>query len=293
MFVEKYRPDDFKNVVGLNQAIIKLMNNDMPHFMFIGPAGTGKTTTAKIIINFLGCNVLKLNGSDERGIDTIRNKVKEFAMTLSTDGHFKIVFLDEMDALTKDAQAILRNLMETYAENCRFIMTANYSNKILDPIKSRCQIYEFKNPSKNDVLNRLQEISKLENINISELILKKLILKYYPDIRSMINKLEELSKHENITEDLININDAKIKELYNLLVQKNYSDARIWCLNSCEEFSFILNSLFKYVVRLDILKVIKISIIEAIGETEFRLGLSVDKEVQISAGLVRIMKAME
>jgi len=293
MFVEKYRPTEFNEVAGLNLAIEKLVNGSMPHFLFLGPAGTGKTTTAKIIINKLGCDVLRLNGSDERGIDTIRLKVKEFAMTQSTDGNFKVVFLDEMDALTKDAQAILRNLMETYHKNCRFIMTANYGNKILEPIKSRCQLYEFKMPEKSAVYKRLLHIMGEENIKVDNPdVLNVLIEKFYPDVRSMINKLEELHQQGTITNDMIDIDSDKVKVLFEALQNKKFTEARLWCLNSCEEPSFIMNSLFRYLLKCNLTGPQKIKVIEAIAESEFRLGMSVDKEVQMSGALVRIIKAM-
>jgi replication factor C small subunit len=292
MFIEKYRPTKFKNVVGLNESIEKLINKDMPHFLFLGPAGTGKTTTAKIIIKKLGADVLRLNGSEERGIDTMRSKVKEFAMTHSSNSNFKIVFIDEADYITKEGQAILRNLMETYYKNCRFIMTANYGNKILDPIKSRCQLYEFKVPGKDDCVKRLKIICTYENIEVEDNVLLKVVEKFYPDIRSMINKVEELGEKGNISMDMIEIDVEKVKTLFNHLKEKDFLNARLWCLNSCEEPSYIMNSLFKYILKSDLDNMKKIKLVEAIAESEFRLGLSVDKEVQLSGAIVRIMNSI-
>lgn len=293
MFVEKYRPKEFEDVVGLDNSIVELVKGDMPHFLFLGPAGTGKTTTAKIIVTKTGVDCLRLNGSDERGIDTIRDKVKEYAMTRSTNGKFKIVFLDEADYLTKDAQAILRNLMETYAKNCRFIMTANFGNKIIEPLHSRTAKFEFKQPEKEEVKKRLNHIAKEESINIEEKAVEVLIKKYYPDIRSMINKIEDLSKKGKITESMISVEEHKLQALAKLIKDKEFTKARTWIMESTDDPHHLLNGLMNLFLDDDSLKIEqKVGIVEAIGETEFRLGLSVDKEVQISAGLTRIMRSI-
>ena len=293
MFVEKYRPKSFEEVAGLDKSIISLVSDDMPHFLFMGSAGTGKTTTAKIIINKTDFETLRLNGSDERGIDTIRNKVKEFAMSKSLNGKLKIVFIDEMDYLTNEAQAILRNLMETYAANCRFIFTANYGNKIIEALHSRCAKFEFKMLEKPLIFERLKFICLSEKIVFEDEAIKFLVDKYYPDMRSMINKLEELSKKGSLTVDKVKFSEEKIYDLIKLLKEKKFVEARLFFLNANDEPNFVLNQLFLCLLKDQSLSTLqKLSVIDAIAETDYRLGFSLDKDVQVSAGLVRIMKAL-
>ena len=186
MFVEKYRPKEFDAVIGLDNSLPKLVNEDMPHMLFSGPPGTGKTTTAKIIVSKTGADYLSLNASDERGIETIRQKVKDFAMTRTMKYSFKIVFMDEADYLTKEAQAILRNVMETYANNCRFILTCNYKNKIIDAIQSRCAQFTFKVLDDELIFRNLKPICEKEKVDIEDDALQKLIQKYKEAIDNKI-----------------------------------------------------------------------------------------------------------
>lgn len=194
LLVEKYRPKDFSEVVGLEGKVSCLTIEALPHFLFLGPAGCGKTTTARIIVTKSGSECLTLNASDERGIDTVRDKVKTFAMTRSMNGKVKIVFLDEADALTAEAQAVLRNLMETYHSNCRFIITGNYENKIIDPIKSRCVLVRFGQASEADITRRLLFVCEAEGIMHDEAGVALLAKRCKGDLRKAINRLQELAE---------------------------------------------------------------------------------------------------
>jgi len=294
MFTHKYKPKTVQEVVGLSDSVINNINKDMKHMLFISAVpGTGKTTTADAIQRQLDCDTLRLNGSDTRGIDTIRTLVKEFAMTGKTKGDFKLIRIEEMDYLTKEAQAMLRELMEIYEKNCRFIFTANYRNKIIQPLQSRCMVIDFGRASKEDIRNKLISICTRESINAAVEVLDKIIEKYNPDIRSMINKLEELSKKgKEITVEMIDIDEDKIKALVEHLKNKKYKEARLWVLNSNEESSYIINSLFRYIEKSDMISSKKLEVIKILAETEFRLGLCVDKEVQMAWGLVNLIKAM-
>lgn len=191
LLVEKYRPQQLQDIVGLNLNNF-IIDENLQHLLFYGPPGTGKTTLAKIIIKTLQADTLILNASDERGIETVRQKVKVFASTQSTTGKIKIVFLDESDFLTTEAQTSLRNLFETYGSNTRFILTCNYINKIIDPIQSRCTKIEFNNIKKDDIIKRLEYICKCENISYDINALKIIVDRNGTDIRSSINKIEEL-----------------------------------------------------------------------------------------------------
>jgi DNA polymerase III delta prime subunit len=197
VWIEKYRPKTFDDLIlpelEKNSLINHLKNQkSIPSFIFYSSKpGTGKTSTAKVIINTLGCDSKIINSSDERGIDTIRDKISMFARSMSTDGKKRCVFLDEADGLTKQAQDSLRNLMETYSENCFFILSCNDISKIIEPLKSRCISICFETPDREEIFYKLQDICANEEIeDASAEDITKLVSKYYPDIRSMILALQ-------------------------------------------------------------------------------------------------------
>ena len=202
LLVEKYRPDNLEGYVG-NENIKKviaqyLTQNDIQNLIFYGPAGTGKTTLAKIIINNLDCDHLYINASDERGIETIREKVTGFASVASFKP-LKVVILDEADFLTIQAQASLRNIIETFSRTTRFIMTCNFVERIIDPLQSRCQVLKIVPPTKSDVAKHLATILTSESIKYTVEDLKIIVNQYYPDLRKCINTLQ-LSTVDNTIE---------------------------------------------------------------------------------------------
>ena len=178
IWTEKYRPTNFENVKGQKEIVAKIKafveSGSMPHLLFSGPAGVGKTTLSLVIAKQLfgdnwKQNTLELNASDERGIDIIRVKVKDFARTKAIgDVPFKLIYLDESDALTKDAQQALRRTMENYTKTCRFILSCNYSSKILDPIQSRCAVFRFKPLSEEDIIEVIAEISLRNKLDLKD-----------------------------------------------------------------------------------------------------------------------------
>lgn len=189
-WVERYRPDTLDGYVG-NESIVSkvkvyLQSGDVPHLLLYGVAGTGKTTLAKIIANGIDCDLMYLNASDERGIDTIREKVKTFASTVGFQD-WKLIILDESDYLTPDAQASLRNLMETFSKTTRFILTCNYVEKVIDPIQSRCQVFGVHPPSKAEVAKRLADILAQEEVTFDMPDLATIVNGGYPDIRRVLN----------------------------------------------------------------------------------------------------------
>ena len=190
---EKYRPSTFEGLIFKDKSdLLKFLGQGsaIPSFIFHSSSpGTGKTSTAKLIIKSLECDSLSLNSSSERGIDTIREKINTFSMSLSGNQEKRCVFLDEADGLTKPAQDCLRNLMETYSDNCFFILSCNDLNKIISPIRSRCQIYNFDNPPRAEILTMVTWICEQEQL-VGDL--EGLIDSYYPDIRSMVKALQEM-----------------------------------------------------------------------------------------------------
>ncbi len=230
LLVERYRPTELENYVGnenIKKSIAKYLGqNDIQNFIFYGPAGCGKTTLAKIIIGKLDCDHLYINASDERGIETIRDKVQSFASVASFKP-IKVVILDEADFLTIQAQASLRNIIETFSRTTRFIMTCNFVERIIDPLQSRCQVLKIVPPSKKDVAKHLNWILQQESIehNINDLV--PLVNQYYPDLRKCINTIQ-LSTQDNV-----------LKLDQSVLVSSNYIDKVVTALSNKTKFNEI------------------------------------------------------
>jgi replication factor C small subunit len=199
LWVEKYRSTNLDTYVG-NENIKKtiqqyLDQNDIQNFIFSGPAGTGKTTLAKLIVNNLDCDYIYINASDERGIDTIRDKVSGFASAASFKG-IKVVILDEADFITIQGQAALRNVIETYSRTTRFILTCTFVDRIIVPLQSRCQVLKIVPPSKADIAKHVANIIEQEDVDYEIDDIKLLVNQFYPDLRKMLNTAQ-LSTHEN------------------------------------------------------------------------------------------------
>ena len=230
LLVEKYRPNVLENYVGnenIKKSISKyLEQNDIQNLIFYGPAGTGKTTLAKLIVNNLDCDHIYINASDERGIETIRDKVSSFASVASFKS-LKVVILDEADFLTIQAQASLRNIIETFSRTTRFILTCNYVERIIDPLQSRCQVLKVVPPTKKDVAKHLSWILGKEKIEYDINDLVPLINQYYPDLRKCINTIQ-LSTQDSI----LNLDQS-------ILVSSNYIDKVIDELKSKANFKTI------------------------------------------------------
>jgi replication factor C small subunit len=215
LFVEKYRPSKLENYVGnehLKSTISKyLEQNDIQNLIFYGQAGGGKTTLAKLIVGNLDCDYLYINASDERGIETIRDKVSGFASVASFKS-LKVVILDEADFLTINAQASLRNVIETFSRTTRFIMTCNFVERIIDPLQSRCQVIKIVPPSKSEVAKHLAWILEKESISYTLEDIKVIVNQYYPDLRKCLNTIQ------------LNSKDSTLKLDNSILVSSNYID---------------------------------------------------------------------
>ena len=190
LWVERYRPQGLEGYVGnehiLEKVKIYIENEDVPHLLLYGVAGTGKTTLAKIITNQIDCDVMYINASDENSVDAVRDKIRGFASSMGFR-KWKVVILDESDYLTPNAQAALRNLMETFSKSTRFILTCNYVEKVIDPIQSRCQTFAITPPSKKEVAKRLFDILNEEGVEFNKEDLAILVNSGYPDIRRVLN----------------------------------------------------------------------------------------------------------
>ena len=229
LWVERYRPSTMETYIGnehlKSKVSIYLESGDLPHLLLYGRAGTGKTTLAKLLVKNIECDYLYINASDENNVDTVRTKVKNFASTIGFKD-LKIIILDECDYITPNAQAALRNLMETFSKHCRFILTCNYVERIIDPIQSRCQLFQIIPPSKKEVAQKLHNILTEENVNGELEDIKILVDSGYPDIRRVINSAQRNVVRGKLKLDTGSIiqNDYKLK-LLKILETQNKKNA--------------------------------------------------------------------
>lgn len=311
VWTEKYRPKTFSEVKGQSEIVKRVKafveQKSMPHLLFAGPAGTGKTSLALVIAKKLfgdswRANLLELNASDERGIDVVRNKVKDFARTRALgDVPFKIIYLDECDALTREAQQALRRTMENYTQTCRFILAANYSSKIIDPIQSRCAVFRFKPVDKKDIYNIIDHIAKEEKVKVDEKAKAALYEISGGDCRKVENVLQSsaaIVKH--ITEDVIYslasvARPKEIMEVLKLATSAKFVDARNKLLDVMLNYGLSGLDVIKQIQReiwdLDIDNRKKVEFIDKCGEIEFRMVEGSDEFLQLEALLAYMTTA--
>ena len=290
LLVEKYRPNKLENYVGnanIKISISKyLEQNDIQNLIFYGPAGTGKTTLAKLIVQNLDCESLYINASDERGIETIRDKVQGFASVASFKP-LKVVILDEADFLTIQAQASLRNIIETFSRTTRFIMTCNFVERIIDPLQSRCQVLKIVPPTKVDVAKHLAWILGEENISYEIEDVKSIVNQYYPDLRKCINTIQ-LSTVDGGANDLYLSLDQSV------LVSSNYIDKIISELQGKADFKTIrqiiadanvedFDELFKslYSRATEYLPGKEGTVAILVNEHQYKANFRIDKEINV------------
>jgi replication factor C small subunit len=311
VWTEKYRPKKFEEVVGQEEIIkrVKSLVNSMniPHMLFAGPAGTGKTTLALIVVKSLfgeswRDNYLELNASDERGIDVVRQKVKDFARTKAIgDVPFKVIFLDEADALTREAQQALRRTMENYTSTCRFILSCNYSSKILDPIQSRCVVFRFQLLEKKDIKRRVEFIVQNEGLTIAPDAFDSIYEASEGDCRRVMNFLQATAAiSPNITPDLVNtiVSKAKpsdVKIVLDYALAGDFQGSRDKLLDIMLRDSIsgqdVIKTIQKEIWVLPIDNELKVKLTEKTGEAEFRLVEGSDEFIQLEALLASFILA--
>ena len=297
LWVEKYRPSKLEDYVGNEHLKSKvagyLESGDIPHLLLYGKAGTGKTTLAKLIVNSVDCDYMIINASDENNVDTVRNKVKNFASTIGFR-QSKIIILDEFDYMTPNAQAILRNLMETFSKHCRFILTCNYVEKVIEPIQSRCQTFQIVPPTKKDVAIQISKILNSEGVKFEVKDLVPIIDSAYPDIRKIINTCQLNSIKGELKVDTQNLleNDYKTK-IIEILKSKDdkrnkYMKLRQTLVDSrATDFTELYTLLYDKVEEYAEGKTA--NVILEISDGQRNAFLSIDKEIPTAATLIKIL----
>jgi DNA polymerase III delta prime subunit len=307
LWVEKYRPHTIadcilpENIKGTFQEYVN--RKEIPNLLLAGSAGVGKTTVAKALCEEVGCDYIVINGSDESGIDTFRNKIKNYASSVSLSGGRKVIIIDEADYLNPNStQPALRGAMEEFAINCSFIFTCNYKNRIIAPLHSRCSVVDFKiqNGQKAKMaiqfLKRIEYILKSESVTYKKDILASLITKHFPDNRRIINELQRYSSNSNNTIDeglLLNIAEANIAALVKSMKEKNFSDCRKWIVTNIDNdangiLRSIYDALYEYLKPESIPSAVLI-----LAKYQYQSAFVADHEINMMACLTELMVECE
>ncbi|MBS7249817.1 MAG: replication factor C small subunit [Candidatus Freyarchaeota archaeon] len=307
MWTEKYRPKTLKEIVNQKEIVSRLegfvAQRDLPHCLFAGPPGTGKTTAALCLAHdlfreYFQGNFLELNASDARGIDVIRTTVKDFARTMSLgDIPFKILVLDEADALTSEAQQALRRTMERYTRTCRFILIVNYSSKIIEPIQSRCALFRFSRLSREDIIGMLKFISEKEGVELKDDGVEAVLYVSEGDLRKAINTLQAASAlgvavdADSVYKVTGKARPEEVRQMLELALSGDFVQARKKLHELLINYGLsgidVVRQVHRETFNINIPEIWKVRIADIVGEIDFRMSEGAHEEIQLSALLAQ------
>ena len=305
LWVEKYRPQKIEDTIlptGLKTTFEKILEaGEMPNMLFSGTAGTGKTTVAKALCNELGLDFIIINGSEEGNIDTLRGKIKQFASSVSLQGGHKVVILDEADYLNpQSTQPALRGFIEEFSNNCRFVLTCNFKNRIIEPLHSRCSVYDFTIPNGEKptiaslMFERTTEILNKEGVTYAKPVLAELVNRYFPDYRRVLNECQRYSVSGSIDSGiLVNLSNESIKSLMSFLKEKNFKMMRQWVVDNIDTepqaiFRKIYDNMNDYLQPHSIPQVVLI-----LADYQYKNAFVADHELNVVACMTELMASAE
>ena len=305
LWVEKYRPRTIEDTIlpeSLKKVFQKIVESgEVPNMLFSGTAGLGKTTVAKALCNELGLDYILINGSEEGNIDTLRTKIKQFASSVSLSGGYKVVILDEADYLNAQSfQPALRGFIEEFSNNCRFILTCNFKNRIIEPLHSRCSVYEFNTDRKGlaqlsaQMMKRLKDILEKENVEYEEKTLAQVIMKYGPDWRRVLNECQRYAISGKIDAGiLVNLSDTSFQNLFEYLKGKDFKKMRQWVVNNIDTdasaiFRGIYDRMYDKIKPQSIPQLVLI-----LADYQYKNAFVADHELNVVACMTEVMANVE
>lgn len=305
LWVEKYRPQTIEDTIldkNLKAVFAKIVESgEIPNMLFTGSAGLGKTTVAKALCNMLDLDYIMINGSEEGNIDTLRTKIKQFASTVSLQGGYKVVILDEADYLNpQSTQPALRGFIEEFSNNCRFILTCNFKNRIISPLHSRCSIYEFNSDKKTlaelsgQFMKRLKVILEKENVEYNDQTIAEVIMKFAPDWRRVLNECQRYAISGKIDAGiLVNIGDKSYQDLMKFLKDKDFKKMRRWVVENIDTdasaiFRGVYDRMYEYVKPQSIPQLVLI-----LADYQYKNAFVADHELNVVACMTEIMANIE
>lgn len=303
LWTEAYRPKTIEECIlpeRLKKPFQEYVNQkNIPNLLLAGGAGVGKTTVAKAMCEEIGCDYMIINGSDENGVDIVRDKIKTYASSMSLAGGRKVIIIDEADYLSPNAQAAFRNAIETFSKNCSFIFTCNFKNKLIEPLHSRCAVIDFalKNNEKaqmaSQFFKRIQQILRSEEIQAEDKVVAEVVKKHFPDFRRVINELQRFSKFGNIdTGILAQVSETPISEVIKFVKEKDFGSIRKWVgsndIDPTEFFRKIYDNLYDILQPASIPQAVVI-----LADYQYKQAFVADAEINIVACLTELMVSVE